>query len=410
MQPKLFRIPVVLWVVAMTLTLQGAHGDTTPFVQDKFAIGMWVNPPLDDQAEARYKELAEANFSLVIGGFDQGTPEQLMALCEKYNLDLILPARGADITNLPDGPRVWGYAVRDEPSAADFPDLKQKADAIRQAHPGKLAYINLFPDYADKDQLGTETYEEHVAEFIDILQPAVLSMDHYPIFHPDRDGREGYCRNLETFRTQSQAAGIPFWNFFNTMPYGPHTDPTEGQLRWQVYTSLAYGARGVLYFCYYTPGGAEFPKGGAIIQRDGRRTRHYGEAQRLNAALKNLGPTLMELTSTAVVRVAESEGDGAREKLAGLPITELARDTVDPPLDYLVGAFTHTDGRRAVLLNNYRFAFTAWPTVVFDAPLESVMEVDQETGAMRPVLDYSPAMEGLQLSLGAGEGRLFLLP
>nr|HPK00738.1 hypothetical protein [Candidatus Hydrogenedentota bacterium] len=63
-----------------------------------------------------------------------------------------------------------------------------------------------------------------------------------------------------------------------------------------------------------------------------------------------------------------------------------------------------------VLLNNYRFAYTAWPTVAFDVPAEQVMEVDKRTGEVAPVIDDSPDMEGLQVSLGAGDGRLFLLP
>eukprot|EP01043_Picozoa_sp_COSAG02_P089606 COSAG02_NODE_26563_length_630_cov_1.013183_2_plen_44_part_01 len=39
------------------------------------------------------------------------------------------------------------------------------------------------------------------------------------------------------------------------MPFGGHSDPTEAQFRWQILTSLAYGARGVLYFCYFLPAG-----------------------------------------------------------------------------------------------------------------------------------------------------------
>ena len=382
-----------------------------PFEQDRFAIGLWVDPPLDEKAEMRYQELADANFNMVIGGFGGGDLAQLIALCEKHDLKLIAGARGVDPADLPDSPAIWGYALRDEPSAVDFPALREQADAVRAARPGKIAYINLFPDYAEPSQLGTETYEEHVRQFIEVLQPEVLSMDHYPIFLPDRDGRDGYCRNLDTFRTMSMAAGIPFWNFFNTMPYGPQTDPTEGQLRWQIFTSLAYGARGVMYFCYYTPNGAEFPKGGAIIHRDGRRSRHYYEAQRINAELEHLGPVLMQLTSTAVVRIDETEGDIPAEKLAGQPIANVARaEDRDPPLDLLVGAFQHADGRRAVLLNNYRHAFTAWPTVTFDAPAEHVLEVDKFTGEALPLIDDSPAMDGIQIALGAGDGRLFLLP
>jgi hypothetical protein len=59
---------------------------------------------------------------------------------------------------------------------------------------------------------------------------------------------------------------------------------------------------------------------------------------------------------------------------------------------------------------NYHFAYTQWPTVVFDVAAEEVVEVSQETGAEVPLLDDSPELEGMQLSLDAGQGRLFLLP
>ena len=88
----------------------------------------------------------------------------------------------------------------------------------------------------------------------------------------------------------------------------------------------------------------------------------------------------------------------------------ITRADHDPPHDYLIGVFRHADGRRAVLLNNYRFAYTAWPTVTFDVPADQVIEVDKRTGEMAPVIDDSPEMEGLQVSLGAGDGRLFVLP
>ena len=48
--------------------------------------------------------------------------------------------------------------------------------------------------------------------------------------------------------------------------------------------------------------------------------------------------------------------------------------------------------------------------VVFDAPTNSVLEVNPATGKEIPVEDDSPDMPGLQLSLDAGQGRLFLLP
>lgn len=379
------------------------------FQQDRFAIGFWVDPPMDERADERYAEIARANFTLVIGGFGARSPEQVrrqLELCEKYDMVALVEVGRLAPEDYPQSPACWGYRLVDEPNARLFPELAQRVAAIREARPGTLGYINLFPNYANAQQLGNETYEEHVSSFMEIVNPDVLSMDHYPFLHPDRDTRAAYCENLEVMRRHALQYDVPFWNFFNTMPFGPHMDPTEGGLRWQIFTSLAYGAKGVLYFCYYTPAGGEFPKGGAIITRDDRRTRHYYQAQRINAALKNLGPTLMALTSEAVIRIPP-EADAA-ELLAGTPIRSIRRDR--PFEEFLVGVFRHADGRRAVLLNNYEFRYTAWPTVEFDAPQEQVLEVCPMTGETAPVIDDSPAMEGLQLSLDAGDGRLFLLP
>ena len=261
------RILITAVLVAITTAIDNAQANdsTERFIQAEFAIGFWVDPPLDEQADERYKEIADANFTLVVGGFHTNTIEkaqQQLSLCEKYDLNAIVTLPGVqDKNTLPDGSACWGYGLRDEPNAKDFPEMRQLVDAVRAARPGKLGYINLFPSYASPwGQLGAENYDDYVRQFIEVVDPDVLCMDHYPIFKPDRDGRDGYCADLAVMRKYALQQNIPFWNFFNAMPYGPHTDPTASQMRWQVYASLTYGAKGVLYFCYYTPAGGEFPK------------------------------------------------------------------------------------------------------------------------------------------------------
>ena len=372
------------------------------FVQDVFAISFWVDPPANDRY---YADIAAANFTMVLGGFGASTPETVqkqIKLCEEHGLKAIVPTIGLPAAQLPESPAVWGYKICDEPNVKDFPGLQQTVAEIRKARPGRLSYINLFPNYADEQQLGTKTYDEHVRRFVAEVGVDVLSMDHYPIMKPGVDSRSSYCSNLDVVRKYSLQRGIPFWNFFSTMPIGrSHTDPTEAQLRWQIYTSLAYGAKGVLYFCYWTPREHGYPKGGALITAEGRKTRHYEQAKRINHGVKNLGPTLMKLTSSKVYRI---EPDDVPSGVSGdMPITILTKG------DYLVGVFKHADGRQAVLLNNYSFAYTAWPSVKFKVPAEQVREVCKETGKEIPIVDDSPAMEGLQISLDSGEGRLFLL-
>ena len=47
------------------------------FQQREFVISFWVDPRMDEQAELRYQEIADAHFSLVMGGFGASTPEQI---------------------------------------------------------------------------------------------------------------------------------------------------------------------------------------------------------------------------------------------------------------------------------------------------------------------------------------------
>jgi hypothetical protein len=110
----------------------------------------------------------------------------------------------------------------------------------------------------------------------------------------------------------------------------------------------------------------------------------------------------MNLTSTGVYRCTPK--DDPTTVLNGSGIRSL------DPGDYLIGTFQHADGRRAILLNNYHFAFSAWPTAVFDAPTSSIIEISPITGKEIPATDDSPDLPGFQVSLDAGQGRLFLLP
>jgi len=383
-----------------------AEVKSSRFVQDRLAIGFWWDTPTDQITDARYKEIAGANFTFVIGVPGPKTPKDVakqLALCKKYGLKAIVVGDLKNPSKLPDGPACWGYNVYDEPSHEMIPDLVKEVAGIREHRPGKLAYLVTLPDYADDPAYYGAGYDDYLEHFTKEIGVDVLCMCYYPMLTPTVDGRDAYCGNLAIMRKHSMANDIPWWNFFNSMPWGPHYDPTESHLRWQIYSSLAYGARGVLYFCYWTPIGPEFVRGGAIMTVEGHRTRHYDQAKRINACLKNLGPTLMKLTSVNVVRVKPT--DDPAKVLEGSPIKNITGGG-----DYLVGVFKHDDGHRVVLLNNYDHNYTTWPTVEFDVPDDKVIEIDQLDGKEKPARDDSPQIPGLQLGLDSGEGRLFLLP
>ena len=115
----------------------------------------------------------------------------------------------------------------------------------------------------------------------------------------------------------------------------------------------------------------------------------------------------MQLTSTAVYRVNTFTNTA---ELAGSPIRKLARTGGDPMGEFIIGTFRHTNGQRAVVMVNHNYSYTSWPTVEFDADVKDVLELSKATGRAAPVVDDSPELKGLQLSFGAGDGRVFLLP
>ena len=410
MKPRTLFLGLVISLASTLYQPQATAATTNGFVQDRFAVGMWWSPRTDERLDQYYQEIADAHFTVVVAHSGPSIPEHL-ARCQRLGLKTFVSAAGP-VSELPDGPACWGYLLADEPGAGAFPDLARRAEEIRKHRPGRFGYVNLFPNYAPASALGTTNYDEHVARFVREVKPEVLSMDHYPLMRPDGDSRNSYCENLETMRKYSLKAGIPFWNYFYSMPFNDRLDPTEAQIRWQIFTSVAYGAKGVLYFCYWTPGkgaagAGEFPKGGAIITAEGLKTRHYEEATRINLELKNWGPTLMQLTNTGVWKVST---DTASDGLVGSGLRKVTRVGSDPAGEFIIGAFKHADGRRAIVIVNHNYSYTAWPNVEFDVESSRVMEVGKTTGKAETVVDDSPELKGLQLSFGAGDARLFLLP
>jgi hypothetical protein len=144
-------------------------------------------------------------------------------------------------------PGLFGYYLRDEPGVKAYPGLARWSRAYRQADTDALPYINLFPNYAQPSQMGVPDYEQYVQEFLEQVSPPFLSYDNYSLMQ-DGSLRNQYFPNLETMRAASLRSGLPFWNIVLSNAHFEYAEPTLAGLRFQIYTTLAYGARGISYF------------------------------------------------------------------------------------------------------------------------------------------------------------------
>ncbi|HZQ48074.1 MAG TPA: hypothetical protein VFC07_13740, partial [Verrucomicrobiae bacterium] len=149
-------------------------------------------------------------------------------------------------------PAVYGYYLRDEPGVGLFPGLAKVASIVRELAPGKLPYMNCFPNYAENWQLGDSNYTSYLEQFIDTVKPSALSYDNYSLMD-DGSLREGFWSNLEQMRAAAKKHGLPFWNTVLSVAHFNYREPTAADFRFQAYSTLVYGARGICWFTYFAP-------------------------------------------------------------------------------------------------------------------------------------------------------------
>jgi hypothetical protein len=148
-------------------------------------------------------------------------------------------------------------------------------------HPG---LINILPTYGRfPNVLQTATYEEYVRKFAQTVKPIALSYDHYN-FIIGRD-RDDFFENLWTVRKVAQEHKLPFWNIVLATQHFAYRHLNEAELRWEAMQTMAFGARGLLWFTYWMPAGVPNPEGWkhSLILADGSRDPHYDMIKKINA-------------------------------------------------------------------------------------------------------------------------------
>src|SRR3954453_23029574 len=240
------RLALIMAILALG-GLQAVAAEPAPF----FPIMAWDGVPNDRAVLKKMRDCV-----LTVAGF---VPPAALDACQAAGLKAIVSDQrvgGYDWPNVDakqarknvtelirevrNHPAVYGYYLRDEPSASFFPGLATVGTVVKEFHPGVWPYINLFPNYADSDQLGTKTYDEYVEKFIETCKPPVLSYDHYALF--EGGGMRGeYFANLESIRRAAVKHKLPFWQIVGALGFLNYREPSMTDMRFQVFTSLAYG-------------------------------------------------------------------------------------------------------------------------------------------------------------------------
>lgn len=279
-------------------------------------------------------------------------------------------------------PAAFGVYLRDEPGVELMPVIGRIAAELRRAMPGKLPYVNLFPNYANRRQLGAESYEAYLRAYLKHIPLPYLSWDNYSLSNGQMDQR--FYDNLDQVRRVTLEANIPFWNCVLSNTLFQHMDPSDATFNLQVYATLAYGGRGIQFFTYFNPDIGNFRL--APIDIHGNKTATWDMLRRITHQVHALAPALSNLRSTGVYHWPVSTASG----------TPLVEDLKSPGR-FLIGEFIDPAGRPWIMLVNKDLNESVRFTVELKNKEAKLVRISPAGGKEGPI-----GGEGNWLAPGAG--------
>jgi hypothetical protein len=393
------------------------------FHQTHFAIGGGYDP---FPSNGSYAAAKDAGLTFLHQTSDKASPQEMAALCVEHNLSCALEL--GSLKTIAPGPGVWGYDIRDEPRAKDFPTLAADVASVRAVRPDALSFINLL-GYGGCENTtegcarfyGTNTYAEYLDAFVSTVKPDILSTDFY-IKDSSPTNLDMWHLNLEYLHNKSVQAGVPFWNYvwMSTNGWGL----SQGFYRWQLFTSVAYGSKGLLQWslspcrsrhdCSSKSRWSPYP---SLFDKYGHTFKPiFDMVQAEHKPFAIFGPLLMQMELLTVVRTKSARPAA----VAGMPVVRISGPEGGP---WLLGHFK--DGsktNRSVAQTGGQpydtGAYGDCVMVVNDDPTMSrfasidlvnaslVREVSATDGALVPLTDDAPDVPGFQLFFLEGAGRL----
>ena len=277
----------------------------------------------------------------------------------------------------------------------------------------ELPYVNIWPSYASPSALGTKTYQKYLEIYFRDVAPPLLCFDHYPLLSRNRITSD-YFYNWAVIRRFSLNFGVPSWVFIQSMGFdgsglglAKRRPPDENEIFWQINVSLAYGAKGIQYFTYWTPDNSPQIKfGDALVAKDGTHTPRYEYATNANEYLKVMGRELLPLTSESVVHAREGRlPRGAKAFKADTWVRAVSGSPV------ILSRFKDPNGgtERYLFVANRSFLKAAETRLTLSDSVSEVFRLDPVTGAFDPVpLQGTPA-RNLPLQIPRGRAQLYRL-
>lgn len=336
-----------------------------PLLPDRrFPIGAWCAPPPGQTNDERYAEYAAAGLNVTLGMLEDpflpGPSLLRLEVSRRHHVYAIVrdnrvhpdearrPGWQADVDATVRAyarePALLGYFLADEPQADLFASLGALNGRFAQRDPRHPGYVNLLGFAGPRASYQGLCYTAYLRRYIRDAHPAFFSFDHYSLL----EGSDSpyFMASLDSAALVSRQTGVPYWAILQLTPHLHFRALTTAELAWQANLALAYGARGIVWFTYWSPNPAEsFRYRGGPISYEGRRNPSYDQLAKLNPRLQALGKEMSRMRLRGVRHIGPVPY-GCR------PFVDRTYLTIHSTTPLAAGFFDANDLRAYVLLVN----------------------------------------------------------
>ena len=349
------------------------------FPDDRLLFGVYCLPK-DERYDTLRGWLKEAGVDFYVGASGEDLTKEDLDWLEENGMGVIVHDK--EVYRSADHPAIWGVDLKDEPNAAEFPELAAQVKALYEEAPDRFPMINLFPIYANNKQLGNTArgplvtgsakadalnrqvvqYRMHVSDFIGAVDSDIISVDIYPLQVEKDSGKlvtlPHWLRNLDILADACRATGRALWvitqaagNISEETGAQRYCDTAEDQ-RWQNWVSTAFGAKAIIYACYYT---GWWDGASHMIDNDGSRTDTYYAVQKATEEMRAFADVYAgyENHGAALYNGSLADAAGGGTGLVKVDDAFLPQAATEDPV--LCGCFTgkNGEGKAFVFANMY---------------------------------------------------------
>lgn len=297
-----------------------------------------------------------------------------------------------------------GNMIVDEPisdsgfgsfDATDYRRFKYYKDITTalNAYDNLTGYANLLGNYHMTDDITYEAYLREVGKSMNLL-----SFDSYPFFEKENvsGGLQNYLQSLGTVSKVAREDGYPFWSYVQAgtdfrddgATGASATALTQAQTLWNVNTSLAFGAKGIVYFPLLQPtyyanladGTYDYNRNGIIganneinnqyVDDNSNKYGYYTWVQTANKQIAAVDEVLMRAVNQGVIVTgnAATHAEGVDSIITGTDRLTAVSGDVDTDASAMVGCFTYGDTEAFyVVAYDYTATDNQTITLTFDA-------------------------------------------